>query len=97
MLVLLPANFVKKPLRSSAMPTFFASLPNKITSPNSENLFRNKPKAHSPWPPIKIEKKDDSVSLCCYSFLLFLRETPSFVFGNLLYKNYILPLHNIRK
>ncbi len=43
MLVLLLANFVKKPRRSSAMPAFFASLPNKITSPNSENLFRNKP------------------------------------------------------
>jgi len=43
MLVLLPTNFVKKPRRSSAMPVFFASLPNKITSPDSENLFRNKP------------------------------------------------------
>ncbi len=43
MLVLLLNNFVKKPRRSSAMPAFFASLPNKITSPNSENLFRNKP------------------------------------------------------
>ncbi len=43
MLVLLLANFVKKPRRSSAMPVFFASLPNKITSPDSENLFLNKP------------------------------------------------------
>ncbi len=42
-LILLPANFVKKPRRSFAMPAFFASLSNKIISPDSENLFRNKP------------------------------------------------------
>jgi len=36
-------GYYKKPRRSFAMPAFFALLSNKITSPNSENLFRNKP------------------------------------------------------
>ncbi len=43
MLVLLLANFVKKPRRSFVLPAFFALLPNKVASPNSENLFLNKP------------------------------------------------------
>jgi len=42
MLVLLLANFVKKPRRSSARLVFFALLSNKITLSDSENLFLNK-------------------------------------------------------